>query len=136
MYNYECKASCYEDLNYEEKKRATRQEIQRTKLRGREKKRKELGHDNGQKKAWIKRERQILRERSVLPDSLNKHRVIPSSKYNPPEQPSDERDVKSGSSVAEKEDEVKGEVISPRAKTTEKRSGARKPRDRMMVPGG
>ncbi|KAL6264753.1 hypothetical protein P5V15_004851 [Pogonomyrmex californicus] len=40
-----------------------------------------------------------------------------------------ERDVKSGSFVAEKEDEVRGEVICARAKTTEKCSGARKPRE-------
>jgi len=32
----------------------------------------------------------VQRERGLLPDSLNKLRVILSSKYNPPEQPSSE----------------------------------------------
>lgn len=58
------------------RKRERGREVRRVKLRGREEKRKELGHDNRQKKAWVKRERQVRRERGVLPDSLNKHRVI------------------------------------------------------------
>lgn len=41
-------------------------EARRVKLRGREEKRKELGHDNRQKKAWVKRERRVRKGREAF----------------------------------------------------------------------